>query len=355
MAILMLYRFFLSQRLLWLLASGIACGLGALFHPFALVFGIQLSAGLVIANSGIKEKLKQMLILVIGCTMAVSMWVPLIVLFPDEFKSQFFSNVLERAGPGLLSRIVYPWLSLSHHMSLLFAYLGPWQLGLHVAALILGTLAIVRSFPSRFAVGYVLLCWSSVCLTAVVAGFHPTQGYWVYASLWIMAGFAPFLQWLIPAKDSVKPARGFITSFRGLRAGWSVILIAFLVSLPGAGLKTTYIYYANWGAPKFHGGNFIGKVLSDMPQDGLFLVDLSYVFDVYLSGRKTISAQDRIIYWPDQEIDYTAMLLAWQGEDAGIAAQYNGVHEKRVGSREIDQECFVDIYRRSDEKLFLDK
>jgi len=282
------------------------------------------------------------------------MWVPLIVLFPDEFKSQFFANVLERAGPGLPSRFLSPWLSLSHHVELLFKYLGPWQSGLHLVALILGTLAIARSLPSRFAVGYVLLCWSSVYLTAIVAGFHPTQGYWVYASLWIMAGFAPFLQWLIPTKKSVNLEQGFIASFRRLGAGWSAILIAFLMSLPGAGLKTTYIYYTNWGDPKFHGGNFISKVLSDMPQDGLYLVDLSYVFDVYLSGRKTISAQDRTIYWPEQEIDYTAMLLAWQGEDAGIADQYNGVHEKRVGSREVDQECFVDIYRRSDEKPLLD-
>ena len=85
------------------------CGLGALFHPFALVFAIQSGVLILFDKDTVRQRLIKLIVLAI-CSLAVlSLWVPLIVHYPDEFRSQFFANVFDRAGPGLPSRLLWPW------------------------------------------------------------------------------------------------------------------------------------------------------------------------------------------------------------------------------------------------------
>jgi hypothetical protein len=89
-------------------------------------------------------------------------------------------------------------------------------------------------------------------------------------------------------------------------------------------------------------------VLADLPQEGRFYADLSYVFDIYLSGRETRLCQERKQYWGDAELKYDYLILSWEGEDAGWAKQYGGHHLKRVGERDLKQSLFVDLYRGAD-------
>ncbi|QDV69462.1 hypothetical protein Poly24_31780 [Rosistilla carotiformis] len=350
LCILMLTRFFADGRLSQLSISGLFCGLGALFHPFALVFAIQVGFAIVAMRSSIIDKAKQSLVFGLSTGATLLLWTPLIAMYPQEFENQFFANVVDRAGPGIGSRMLFPWDSLRHHAVLLFEFAGVWQCLLLASALVAGSVVILTTQPRRFAVPYLGLCWSSVYLTAVVAGIHPTKGYWVYPVFWIMGALALTVDWFAgtvhgdrnsqAAGDREVPGRK-----RRRIVYWISAVLLIGISLPGAGLTSSYRYVRYWGDPKYHAPTFIAQVLDDLPKEGLFLADLSYVFDVYLSGRETLLCQEREFYWGDQTIDYAVILLAWEGLDANWSEQYDAVLEKTYGTRERPQNCFVEVYR----------
>ena len=320
----------------WMLLSGCACGIAGLFHPFALVFAIQAGVAILFSRSGWRQTARNLLAFGISCSAMLALWLPLIWKFPAEFRSQFFSNVLDRAGPGLGSRLIWPWPALRHHARLLYEFAGPWQCVFFAVALVAATVAVAQQRGRREALGYAALLWSSVYLTAVVAGLHPTKGYWVYPSLWILSGFALSVDhWTAPLTTAGR---------RRHLAFVAVSMLTIVIMLPGAGLRSTFLYTAHWGDPEYHAPTFISQVLDELPQEGLFLADLSYVYDVYLSGRETLLCQERRKYWGNRELDYTALLLAWEGEDAGWASQYDARFVKRFGGRDVPQMCFVDLY-----------
>ena len=319
-----------------LIGSGVACGMAGLFHPFALVFAMQSGAAMVFAPGKWFAKAINLFCFGLACGGTLCLWWPLIAKFPYEFRSQFFSNVVDRAGPGLPSRLLRPWDSLSHHAKLLHEFMGPWQCGLFAAALVLASIGVWRFRPRREAIGYLALLWSSVYLTAVVAGLHPTKGYWVYPCVWLLAGFALF----VDRAMTNGPTRSKATAL----AIVPVLTIALM--LPGAGLRSTWLYVTHWGDPTYHADHFIAEVLEELPTEGLFLADLSYVYPLYLSGRETLLCQERQQYWGDREVDYTGILLAWEGEDAGWANQYDATFVGRFGSRDVPQSCFVDWFEQ---------
>ncbi|WP_404310729.1 ArnT family glycosyltransferase [Neorhodopirellula lusitana] len=370
-----------TEGLLWryVFASGAACGLAALFHPFALVFAIQAGVGLLfvrgmpiggglLLESGLsravgrwRDKVFAFAAFGISCAAVVGLWIPLIRRFPYEFRSQFFANVLDRAGPGLPARMIWPFPALRHHATLLWEFAGPWQCGIFAFAIVLVTWALLKRrsgdealggvpdgprLPSNLAYGYLALMWSSVFLTAVVAGLHPTKGYWVYPCFWIFGGLAIAIDELI-----------WQANIRPVMRKTAFVLVAVVGTccmLPGAGLRSAWLYTANWGDPRYHGAKFIEGVLDELPSEGLFLADLSYVYDVYLSGRQVLLCQEREQYWGDQPLEYEALLLAWEGEDAGWASQYDGRLIKRFGSRDLPQTCFVDLYQSDASKFRAD-
>jgi hypothetical protein len=319
----------------WLIGSGSVCGLGALFHPFALVFAIQAGIALLAGREKLHFKVARLVVFGISTMLIVSLWIPLIIRFPHEFRSQFFANVLDRAGPGLLSRIFWPWASLRHHWTLVSEFAGPWQLASYGFAAAIGFYVAWRTRSRSSAIRYAGVCLSSIFLTAVVAGVHPSKGYWVYACFWMLLGLAIALQHAFSL-----PAVSFKT--RMMRVGSVVFLVSLM--LPGAGLKSTYIYLKHWGDPTYHAKSFIRNVLNEIPNEGVFYCDMSFVYDVYLSGRETRMCQEKKQYWGDGELPFTALLLSQEGEDANWAEQYGASIQKRFGQRVPEQACFVDLY-----------
>jgi hypothetical protein len=325
---------------------GAICGLGGLFHPFALVFCIQAGLATLLKPIAWKRRALHAVMLTVSAIAVLSLWLPLILRFPDEFRSQFFANVLDRAGPGLPSRLINPVDSLRHHANLVWEFAGPWQTAISVFGLLVGSVVMWQSrhrrdtFPHQTA-GYLALAWSSVYLTASVAGLHPTKGYWVYAFVWLVP-MAVVSCWEL--------SQGLIQKWSGAeqksRICFSAVAcVALAMMIPQSGLRTTWLYITRWGDPELHGGKFIEKVLQELPDEGVFYADLSYVFDVHLSGRQTRLAQEKDKYWGKEELDYEFLILSWEGEDADWAKQYNGQFVKRIGNRNYDQSCFVDLYQ----------
>lgn len=328
------------------LGSGLLSGLSGLFHPFALVFAVQAGAAMLLAGQTVAEKAKQFAVFVIGNMIAIGLWLPLILMYPYEFRSQFFANVLDRAGPGLPSRLVWPFPSLMHHARLLHEFAGPFQCVLMAFGLLVGSLLFwrVKSIATRERAAMIALVWSSVFLTATVAGLHPTKGYWVYPFVWIVAvavvGIERGIVRTGDAPDTTPDRKTLPHAIAVL-----VLVISLMMMLPGAGLRTTWVYLTSWKHPSVYAPAFINQVLEDLPTDGVYYVDLSYVFDVYLSGRQTRLCQEREQYWGDGPIDYEYLLLSWEGDDADWASQYDGQFVKRIGDRALSQNCFVDLYR----------
>ncbi|MEM6777498.1 MAG: glycosyltransferase family 39 protein [Planctomycetota bacterium] len=345
-AVLLLWKSWPNDSLRDSAAIGIFCGLGGLFHPFALVFGLQTGGATLCKCTPWPRRLAHAAVLALSTIAILALWLPLVVSFHSEFQSQFYANVLNRAGPGLASRLVQPFPSIAHHAKLLWEFAGPWQCGLMCFGLVAGTVSIWRRIGSaeRYRgelIGLIALGWSSVYLTATVAGLHPTKGYWIYSFFWT-----------IPM--AVLALSDIAT---GIRSRWSInanrdrIAYVFLCSaatvlmLPQSGLRTTWLYMSRWRDPGLHAPTFIESVLEEIPQEGVFYADLSYVFDVYLSGRHTRLCQERRQFWGEDELEYAYLILSWEGDDAAWASQYEGQFERRFGDRQIAQHCFVDLYQ----------
>jgi hypothetical protein len=257
LAVLCMWKVKDDPKLRRFASAGAACGLGALFHPFALVFCIQCGIWTLLTRGPLLLRLKRAAVLTLSAIGLMSLWAPLIVMYPEEFQSQFFANVLDRAGPGLLARLAYPFPYLKHHAILTWDFFGPWQL------------------PRRFAL------------------------------------VLPTLMRLL---------------------------------IPGSGAKSVWIYWKHWGDPRFHATSFIAQVLKDFPQEGVFLADSPYVFDIYLSNRKTLLCGDYAQYWGTEAISYDFLLIAAQAEQHNRPLDYDAEFERTYGSRDLPQSCFVNVY-----------
>jgi hypothetical protein len=195
-----------------LIAAGTLCGLGLLFHPFALVGCLQCGLWAICRRGGWKLRMLRGLAIAVPAALVLSLWLPLILRFPKEFESQFTSNVLERSGPGLMQRLLWPWASLWHHARYQWEYHQAIQFVFLSAGGVLGLISlglgkdstpIVAKYRYRIAI----LVVSSIYLTATIAGIHPTKGYWVYTIGWLyplavmgsVVASSIALRWLIPA------------------------------------------------------------------------------------------------------------------------------------------------------------
>ena len=308
-------------------AIGTLCGLAGLFHPFALVFCIQAAAIAGLTPGSLRKRVIRIGLIALTSTTVLSLWLGLILRFPYEFRSQFFSNVLDRAGPGLPWRLVWPFPSFAHHARLLWEFAGPWQTLFLVIGLLGGSIYLFQTTLPHRPWKFLGLAWSSIYLTATVAGLHPTKGYWIYPTMMIMA-------LMTSALSRLECPKFYKRAF---------LVMAILIMLPGAGLKTSWLYLRHWGSPKYHASNFIRGVLEEYPQKGLYLSDLSYVFDIYLTGRTTLLCKDPSDYANEVNLEYDYVFLAWEGADAGWAKEYKTTLLVEKGFRDPPQACYVDV------------
>jgi hypothetical protein len=307
---------------------GGACGLAALFHPAALVCSLQVAAALFLRRGNFWTRCKRIVILGLSSIAVFSLWLPLILRYPDEFFSQFFSNVLERSGPGLLSRLVWPFAFIKHQFGNLWECTGPWQFCL-LAIMLLVTTILGSMKPNR-RWDLIALSWSSLYLTATVAGIHPTLGYWLYPTVIIFVCFGVVL-------TKYQPSRFQLAVYA---------LLASVLIVPGAGLRASWLYLRHFGDSEYHAPKFIARVLSDLPKEGVFVADKSFVFDIYLSGRQTIlhgATQDYGGVYNDK-VDY--ILLGSEGMEFGVPAKYQATRLRLEGDSSAVAKCYVYIFRR---------
>jgi hypothetical protein len=337
LAVSMLWKWHGRTKWRYLVKAGFLCGLGALFHPFAIVFCFQAGLWALGRQGTIRLRFLRAATLTSAAIAGISLWLPWIIMFPYEFQSQFTSNVLERSGPGIASRMLWPWVSLKQHWNQQWDFNEPAQFIFLVIGLLVGTLMWFVNGRTTERTRYLILTWSAIYFTATMAGVHPTKGYWLYPIALLYPLAVDGVGLVVSRMLGEERAKSMIVT-----AGLALAMA--LVMLPGSGIRTTLTYLRHWGDERYHAGHFIQKVLKDMPKEGLYMSDVSFVFDIYLSGRDTILAQPRKRFWGDDELGLSYLFVGQEGLDYYWPEQYETVLLRHEGSQATPQDCFIDIY-----------
>jgi len=319
----------------WLVTAGVLLGLGMLTHPFAIVFCVQ-TVFLVLFTPGRPQVRLISALVLVGTAVAVfSLWLPLIVANPAAFEAQFFNNVLNRSGLGLLSRVVMPWHWVASQLSLLSAHIGPAQLVVMSAGLFGSTLLDLRA-RSGLSRGTVL-AWTSVYLMGAALGRHPATGYWCYpaAVLFVCCG------------------RTAVVLFRTLRqrARWISIAVGammVLVMIPGSGTRLWLAHIRHWSDDSHNSRIFIRQVIEQLPEGGRFLVDPAWVLDFYLAGRKCTPLEAQEQYFRMSDFDYDYIVAGQYGLSHGFADRLDAQRFASFGDSDNPFACYIEVFQRAD-------
>lgn len=288
-----------TQRRRALLTAGGLLGLGALAHPFAMIYAVQVGGWVLIASRSWRSRLTNAALLV-GTSVAVfAAWLPLILAYPDLFRSQFFNNVLGQAGPGIGERLLLPWSLVTRHAERFWEHAGAWQAVLMTAGLLAATaIAFRHDATGRKAV--VLLTWSAIYLLVALQGMHPTKGYWCYPG---------GLMFLCTADAAIVLFERLRVRFPWPRLmPWAGGLLLMGVMLPGAGLRTWIAHVRHWNDVNYDSRRFTQRLLAETPAEGTYLVGPAYVFDFYLAGRETVLALDFPFFFEVRDVRYDYLI-----------------------------------------------
>jgi 4-amino-4-deoxy-L-arabinose transferase-like glycosyltransferase len=294
--------------------SGLFTGLGLLTHSFALVYGLQSFVGVIVRGVDRRSRLINAIAFVLAAGVPLLLWVPLILDRPDLFQAQFIRNVVGRAGPGLASRLAWPFPLFASHLEMFRDYAGTCQAAAMIVGLGVVALLVMRS-P-----GYRKTFWlavSGVYLHVACIGIHPTKGYWCYTGGLLWMTTASVVGWLLIQKQR-----------RCVAIAIALILIGTLI--PGGGIRTLIAHLRHWDDPNYDSRQFVKQLLERVPPDAVVAVDPSYVFDFTVAGRKTLLA-----------LEYTPFFkLSQHHFDVLIAGEFSirdGVPERVGGVRKIGE------------------
>jgi 4-amino-4-deoxy-L-arabinose transferase-like glycosyltransferase len=343
-----------------LLAAGVLLGLGMLSHPFAIVYCLQCGVWTLWPRQGWRPNLGAAAALTATAMGAFALWLPLILMYPDVFKTQFFNNVIHRSETSVLERALWPFDSFAYHARLLWEHAGPAQLGLMLGGLMVATALDLRREPHSArqihnpkrkrgnagdapsltrrvsvlqesrgaspsltrraphlpgAVTLVVLAWSSVHLLVVFQGLHPTKGYWLYPAAFCFLCVGRVLAGVVRSIPQ--------GNFR--RAAAAVLATAVLALLaPGSGARAWLTYVRHGGQADYNRSKFVEQLLKDLPPDAKFIVDPAYVFDFYLAGRDTTLGVNAPFYFLAEGRPYDYYVASRYGLKNQIPAALGG-------------------------------
>ncbi len=320
-----------------LTVAGILAGLGLLTHPSAIVYCLQLGAWVLATGRGLRGRLAAVAVLAGSAAATFALWTPLILAYPEAFSGQFFPNVLDRSGPGLIVRLLWPWPGLIHQAGLVAEYAQGPQLALMLAGLVMGTaLDWRRTEPGpRVALA---LAWSSVYLLIAAVGTHPSNGYWCYPAA---------LVFLVVARTIVAAGRRMIQTASARRIIYAYVAGGLLIAtmLPGAGLRTVMAHLRHWSDPNYRGPAFVRQMLADLPSDARLAVDPAFVFEAYLTGRPVTLAFQEEFYFAVADVPNDYLIVGPHGRQKQIAERLGAEFLRSYGQPDDPFACWAQVYR----------
>lgn len=321
-----------ARRPGWLAAAGAFLGLGGLTHPFALVFAVQVGLWALLAPGGWRARALRPAVVVAAAVLTFGLWVPLIARDPELFRIQFVGNILKPTGPGLLSRLLWPWPDAAEHLPLVVERAGPAQAGpLVLLALVAAGLA--RARRDR-ALGLVAaLGWSAVYLLVALQGRHPLQGYWCYPA----AFFALAAGWASArAVEGLRARAGGRWAVATVGAFWAVAL------LPGSGFRATWACVRHWDDPNYRPLAFARAILADLPPDARLSVGAAYSLEAYgLRGPRVLLGIRHPDYFDATRFPYDYALLGRTELEQGLDRAYRGRVVRAYGDPADPFSCYA--------------
>lgn len=332
-------RFSETRRWRWSAAAGALAGLGLLTHPFAIIACLQIGVWAVLIRQTVARRLLTAAVVTASALAVFSLWGLLIVQYPDEFQRQFFNNVLNRSGPGLLSRVAWPWPSIVSQAILFNEFVTPWQSALLAGGVLVTTLADFRSpDPSRRRA--LALAWSGIVLLVVFVGVHQNKLYWIYPGALMCICVARAVEVFTERAASVLPNYS-----RLLRA--AAVTCALLMLAPGGGLRWWLWCLEHRKEGNHRHREFAAQLIESLPSDAAFLVDRSYVFDFYLAGRNTTL----ITHDPNFSATlhpYDLLVVSRFGLDYGLPFRAGGRFVRSFGMKEELFSCYAEVHESPD-------
>jgi hypothetical protein len=342
-AIACIWSWHRSGRRAALVGAGALVGLGMLTHPSTIVYALQVGVWVLCASRTWRSRFTNPAI-VVGVSLAVfALWLPLILAYPEEFRVQFFNNVLDRSGPGLLSRLVWPFEPLRYQSVLLWEHAGPWQLALVAFGVLVATVHdLPRSISQRWSAPalLVVLAWTSSYLLIACQGVHPTKGYWCYpaAFLFLLVARASLIM-LDALQQRFKMQKLVVTA--------SVVLLA-LIMLPGSGVRTTVAYVTHWSDPDYDSRRFVAGMLHDLPPDAIYAVDPAHVFEFYIADRTTLAAETTPFSFDVRQHRFDYLVASRYDFDRDVPGQLGAIRLREYGDPSDIFACHAIVYRAED-------
>jgi hypothetical protein len=313
--------------------TGAFCGLGALTHPFAIVYAIQCAAITSATPGTWPSRLKRITLFGVSTAAIFALWLPSILQHRELFERQFVRSVIDHAGPGLFSRLIWPVPSAMAQWKIFLEHVGPWQAALMIGGVIVATLIAIRHHEAR-ATAWVAL--SGLYLHVAVAGTHPTKGYWCYTGGLLWIAVACTAQWLAKAIASRMGRPRF--------ANAGVALSLFALLIPGCGLRTLIAHLRHWDDPNYNSPKFIATLVENVTPDEMIAVDPAYVFEFWLRHPKTLLALEYEPFFRISQHRFDRMVTGEFAERDEVPQAVRAVFLKTIGEPNDPFACFAKIY-----------
>jgi hypothetical protein len=283
-----------------------------------------------------RQRLARFLLLSAPAVAIFSLWFPMILKYPEYFRSQFIGNILHPAGHGLFARAVMPREAFANQVPQLIERAHPIQLALMAAGLVLAAPWAIRRRDSGLFIGWVLAV-TSVYLVIILVGVHPIQGYWSYTAglAWLCLAWA-----LVSAHDRFSRPGPWSRMVTAGLAG--AVLIALI---PGSGIRTVLTHVSHWNDPEFANTLFVKQMLRDIPPEARMLVGAEFVFDAFGAGRDVVLATHHDRYFDATKVPADYVILGRRGLYEGLEQYWPGPPWKTYGNRENELSNFAAVYR----------
>lgn len=306
------------------LLAGLLIGFALLTHPFALL-GVLLGIGWLLFTPSDRKGL-HLLVFLAGAAAIFALWLPLIAKDAALFRTQFGNNVLQRAGPGLLARLFWPWETLAYHVRLFTELAGSWQAALFGTSLVAATILELRSDRRRL--GWLAATWFSLLGLAILQGVHPSKGYWSFPAVFLCMATAS----VVEAFGRWKPA---------------AILICLALLVPGGGWKSAGVYLRQWGDPNYSHPEAVQRLFDELPVKARYLVDVGCVFDFHLSGRKTLLALDLPQYYSSAGEPFDFLIVTRTGLEQQLPQRLGATKcILTFGKRDDELAVYAEVWKR---------
>lgn len=255
----------------------------------------------------------------------------------DAFRSQFIANILRPAGPGLISRFVMPWDSLSHQMPQLIDRAHAIQFAMLAVGMI-AVLAIAYRRRDHAAMVIGVLAITSVYLLTACLGDHPIQGFWCYSASLGWIGFA----YVVAAIDS-RWIGGRSHSKWHRTVGIAVVLLAML---PGSGARAVVTFANKFGDPVYSNPRFVDTVLGDLPASASLTVGPEFSLPVLAQRDDVILACRHPKYFDSADHPTDFYLFGRRDFAESMVDAYECEFVRRYGNRDNVFANYVEVYRR---------